>query len=131
MCLRESCMRENRTCSLGGGRRPAPHGAPPPTRQSRNGVRGEEPPTRPMIIESVCVTFMPFRSFGPACHDYRNQEWRRFPNRRRKFQRNRALILQDLFPLPFRDAHVFRCYNAPSRLENCAKVLETFEGEVP
>jgi len=26
-------MRENRTCSLGGGRRPAPHGAPPPTRQ--------------------------------------------------------------------------------------------------
>ncbi len=35
MCLRESCMRENRTCSLGGGRRPAPHGAPPPARQSR------------------------------------------------------------------------------------------------
>ena len=34
MCLRESCMRENRTCSLGGGRRPAPHGAPPPTRHS-------------------------------------------------------------------------------------------------
>ena len=39
-CLRESCMRETRTCSLSGGRRPAPSGAPPPTRQvqGRQGV---------------------------------------------------------------------------------------------
>src|SRR6266436_6231038 len=33
-----SCLRETRTCSLGGGRRPAPHGAPPPTRQLRDQV---------------------------------------------------------------------------------------------
>ena len=46
--------------------------------RARNRVRGEERPTRPLIIESVCVAFMPFHSFGPACHDYQNQEWRRF-----------------------------------------------------
>jgi hypothetical protein len=94
--------------------------------EPKNGVRGEERPTRPMIIESVCVAFMPFRSFGPACHDYiRNGAG--FPNRRRKFQRILALILQDLFPLPSREAHVFRCYSAPSQCQNCAKVLETLE----
>src|SRR6476620_12724393 len=37
LSLRESCIRQIRLCSLGGGRRPAPHGAPPPPRQSRSG----------------------------------------------------------------------------------------------
>jgi hypothetical protein len=42
-----------------------------------NGVRGDQRVTaRPMIIGSVCVAFMPFRSLGPACHDYRDQERR-------------------------------------------------------
>ncbi len=45
------------------------------------------------------------------------------PNLDRRTHRD----LKDLLPLPFRDAKVFRCYSAPSRLENCAKVLETLE----
>ena len=34
LSLRESCIRQVRLCSLGGGRRPAPNGVPPPTRLS-------------------------------------------------------------------------------------------------
>ena len=38
LSLCESCMRENRTCSLSGGRWPQRVSAPPPTRQRRSGV---------------------------------------------------------------------------------------------
>jgi hypothetical protein len=40
VCARTQNVRETRTCSLSGGRRPAPTGAPPPTRQvqGRQGV---------------------------------------------------------------------------------------------
>jgi hypothetical protein len=56
-------------------------------------------------FESVCVAFMPFRSLGPACRDYRDQEWRRFPNLRSKIQAKLGLILRELGPWHSRDGH--------------------------
>jgi len=49
-----------------------------------------------MIIESVCVAFMPFRSFRQRATITGIRNGAGFPNRRTKLPGNLALILQDL-----------------------------------
>jgi len=67
----------------------------------------KERPTRPMIIESVCVAFMPFRSLGQRATITGIRNGAGFPNLRSKIQAKLGLILRELGPLHCRDGNAF------------------------